>query len=582
VTIPTLRQTVILSISLAVLAGAVEACARAFQQFALNRIVFASYDHVWLTPLAFPILVVPVAIGTHLLMRVIRLPLTFRTASFALTAVLSFSLLLPYTKVFWLASAIFAVGLASQIARWVAHEPERALYLLRRLAASVAVLAALAGVGVRGARASEWSNSAATPPMGGPNILIIVLDTVRAANLGLHGYSRATTPELNQLAERSIVFDRAIATAPWTLPSHGSLFTGRQPKDLRGGWVTPIRSGARSLAEIFRDRGYATGGFVGNLLYTSYESGLSRGFTHYDDYRLSWQLLTLHSSLSRIDFKSDLPLARSAGAAWKALRGSRIHPGGPEPADVFRPADQITRAFLDWQEANAGRPFFGFLNFFDAHGPYRSPVEFLQRFARGPDPTLDRYDAAIAWLDHVVGEIADTLRARGVLDNTILVVTSDHGELFGEHDLTGHANSLYMPLLHVPLLIRFPPKAPPTRVPAVVSLVDLPATVLDLAGVGDSNVPGDSLTAYWREPSFTSHDVAFAELQKGRNVEPTNRNVNGDMSAAIDARFHLILNADGTEELFDYRADPGETKSLTAEPSMQPVLVRLRAELGQR
>ena len=124
------------------------------------------------------------------------------------------------------------------------------------------------------------------PPANSPNVLLIVLDTVRADHLSLYGYERPTTPNLEQLGKRGIRFDKARATAPWTLPSHASMFTGRWPHELGEKWMTPLRGNFPTLAEYLGDRGYATAGFVANVGYCSQETGLARGFTHYEDYVL--------------------------------------------------------------------------------------------------------------------------------------------------------------------------------------------------------------------------------------------------------------------------------------------------------
>jgi membrane-anchored protein YejM (alkaline phosphatase superfamily) len=112
------------------------------------------------------------------------------------------------------------------------------------------------------------------------------------------------------------------------------------------------------------------------------------------------------------------------------------------PADDFKPADSVAAAFLNWQQSVSDRAFFAFLNFYDAHAPYRAPDSFVRRFVRDPSSKVEAYDAAIAWLDHVVGSILDSLRQREILEQTVVIVSADHGESFGEHGLDGHRNSL--------------------------------------------------------------------------------------------------------------------------------------------
>ena len=126
-------------------------------------------------------------------------------------------------------------------------------------------------------------------------MLIVVLDTVRAASMSLYGYDRDTTPELKRWAAEGVTFDWAFSTAPWTLTSHATMFTGLYPNQFVGDFERPVSTPAPMLAEMFRSRGHVTGGFVANLPYTSYESGLTRGFVHYDDYRVTPRQAVLHS-----------------------------------------------------------------------------------------------------------------------------------------------------------------------------------------------------------------------------------------------------------------------------------------------
>lgn len=582
-----LRDVVVIASFCALAAGGVEAGVMAFHQAVKHEIVFVSYDFAWMTPAAFLLLVVPVTIVVHSALVAARRPLALSTLLGLLTTVLVLSMLLPYTAIAWWASGILAAGAGFRVSRLAAgSDAGRWIPALRASAIVLATLMAAAGVSVRATRA--WSERQATtalpaPAPGAPNVLLVVLDAVRSSNLGLYGYGRPTTPELQRWAADAIVFDRAMATAPWTLPSHGSLFTGRAPDTLQVGWRKPLSDAPRTLAEALGSHGYASAGFVANLLYTSYESGLSRGFVHYDDYRVSWPLLFVHSSLTRFHERMAFREATSwRETAW-ALARFPVAPGGLEPADIFRPADQVAAAFLDWQRTISDRPFFAFLNFYDAHGPYRAPEAFLQQFARAPGSTVDRYDAAIAWSDHVIGTVLDSLKQRGVLDRTIVIVTSDHGEHFGEHGLVDHANSLYLPLLHVPLMIRYPAGLPAgRRVDTLVSLRDLPATILDIAGIKHADFPGTSLSQTWRQPGLCVQGDIVAELIKGINVDPAFRNYRGDAVARLDERFHYIRNGDGTEELFEYRIDPQERRNLVKDPARHPDVVRLRTGLPMR
>jgi arylsulfatase A-like enzyme len=476
---------------------------------------------------------------------------------------------------------VLATGIALQLARAAARAPERWARGLRTGAVGIALIAAALGAATRVWRAvAERRALAGLPAAGGssPNILLIVLDTVRRANLGVYGYARATTPSIDRRAREGVVFDRAVATAPWTLPSHASLFTGRSAGSLGADWRTPLVTGPRTLAEALGAHGYVTGGFVANMLYATWESGLARGFVHYDDYPMTPSLVLLHSAIARTGIMAQITRDHSPRGIVRALRSFNLRPAR-FPLYVERPANSVTDAFLAWQPTVGSRPFFAFLNYMDAHEPYHAPEPWATRFRGSATQPIDRYDGAIAWLDHEVGRLLDSLQKRGVLDRTIVVVTSDHGQQFGEHHLTSHANSLYLPLLEVPLLVRYPQAAPAgARVAALVTLRDVAATLLDLSGVHDAaGLPGTSLARYWRGTAAPAPAMAMAELSKGINVDTTIPNSRGAMQSLLDEHLHYIHNGWGREELFAWRSDSLELTNLAGEPAMQSDLVRMRA-----
>jgi arylsulfatase A-like enzyme len=414
-------------------------------------------------------------------------------------------------------------------------------------------------------------------------VLLIILDTVRAASLSLYGYARPTTPGLAHWSTSGVVFEQAIATAPWTLPSHGSLFTGRYPTDLTGDWRRPIMDPGPTLADRFRAQGYATGGFVANLRYTSYQSGLATGFDHYEDHPYHLKQVVLHSTIGRLRLWRVI----ADGSPRKALRALirsatwELAGDAADPGNNLKPAEQVTAAFLAWQQRQAGRPFFGFLNLFDAHGPYQSPPAFRTRF--GPARArINLYDGAIAYLDQTVTDLLQTLADRGVLDHTIVILTADHGEQFGEHGLTGHANSLYLPLLQVPLLIRFPPRVPAgRRIPAVVSLRDVPATLLDLAGIAAAGgLPGTSLVPLWDPAAAPARSPAVSEVTRGINLTPDARNSLGPMRGLLEPPFHYIRDGAGREELYNLAEDPAETTDLATTDQGRQRISTLRSRLA--
>jgi arylsulfatase A-like enzyme len=476
---------------------------------------------------------------------------------------------------------MLALGIAVQVARSAQASPTTWVSRMRVGAIALAVFAIVAGVSVRVIRMSierTTVSSLAAAPANAPNVLFIVWDTVRRMDLSLYGYARATTPRLDRIARDGAVFEEAYSPAPWTLPSHASMFTGRAPGALGSGFLSPLPSEYPTLAEVLQARGYMTGGFVGNLLYTSYESGLARGFAHFEDYRVSLAMIVRHASIGRTKLVVRLAQSRTLRDAAKVIRAFELLESRV-PADVVGHADDLSAAFLKWQHAVGPRPFMAFLNFYDAHGPAKAPAAFKSKFVGGATPRLDEYDASIAYLDHVTGAILDSLDRRGVLRNTIVVITSDHGEHFGEHKLNGHANSLYLPLLAVPLLIRFPDSVPADlRVPSLVSTRDLAATILDLAGAG-RGLPGTSLALAWRSPGANLPPLIVAELEKGINVDSSARNSRGPLQAILTDRLHFVRNSWGPAELYAYRTDSLELKNLASDPAFATDLARLRAQM---
>ncbi len=563
--------------------GVLHALITLTRQKVMGRLVWYSRDLVWMVPLAQVVLflaLVPGLILVGLVWRRAR-SIGLGVVCFAFLGVIS--LLLPFEGLARSAVALLALGVALQVRR---------LYLTTSLAArrrlgcgalGLAGIVAVAAVGQRLEAQRERRAALAALPAAGsgvPNVLLIILDTVRGANLSLYGYPRPTTPALERWAAEGVVFERAIASAPWTLPSHGTLFTGRLGSRLGGDWLSPVRTGGQNLARAFQSRGYLTAGFVANLLYTSYESGLSDGFLFYDDYPLSLRQVMWHCPLVQTGLFRALEASRSPRHLWAALRRFNLRPSRP-PGDDYKPAAAITDAFLAWQARQPARPFFAFLNYFDAHGPYRAPAEFQARFSAGGGE-MDRYDAAIAYLDSELDRLFRALAARDLLDRTLVVVTSDHGEHFGEHGLKGHANSLYLPLLQVPLLLRYPPGVPAgLRVMAPVGLQDLPATVLDLAGAGTvPGIPGRSLARYWADSAPVPAPIV-AELSRGRNVDSTFPNAHTWLQSVLDDRYHYIRDGLGREQLFAYHDDPGEASDLARTPARAEALRRFRTLLDR-
>jgi len=295
------------------------------------------------------------------------------------------------------------------------------------------------------------------------NVLVITLDTTRADHIGAYGYRAALTPNLDRLAREGIMFRNCFASVPLTLPSHSALFTGRYPiaNNVRNNGNYFLPAGETTLAEVLRGRGYDTRAVIAAFVLLS-KFGVNQGFSVYDD------SLDTHEMIR--NYKSEIP------------------------------AEMVHEKFSTWLGQNTGQPFLYWLHFYDPHSPYRPPQEYAKRFPPGPKGL---YDGEIAYTDHWVGRVIESLRVAGVLERTLVVIAGDHGEGFGEHQEQGHGIFCYDETLKVPLIFYAPGLlAGRRRVSERVGLVDVMPTVLDLLGA---------------ETPPATQGRSFAALLKGRS-----------------------------------------------------------------
>ncbi len=499
--------------------------------------------------------------------------------------------------------------------------------LRRRLVVSFPVLAlvelGLAGWILGGPWLAARREAARPLPTGDPpNVILITMDTVRADHLSLHGYNRPTSPVLESLARSGIRFEHARSAAPWTLPSHATMFTGRWPHELKVDWSIPLDRRYMTLAGYLGERGYATAGFVGNTMECSYDNGLDRGFVHFEDYvlafliplRTAWLFDRLVGSLTDVGLRLgrdlDVGPLRPMHESWVTPYTLR---------EIRKDGSLLNGAFLDWLDRSAqpGRPFFAFLNYYDAHAPYILPNRGEYRFGIRPRgarefiflaeswDSLDRsrlppvalelardsYDSCIAYVDQCLGELVVELQRRRKLENTWLFITADHGEGLGEHNLFDHGESLYDQEIHVPLVIVPPAGKRGERViRETVSLRDLAATIVDVTGQGGgSAMAGQSLAALWRPDGPGAAErvpgvsAVISELPAPNPYNPNHGRSpasRGPLASLADGDYVYIRNRkDGSEELYNDRADPGEVQDLSRDPSSRPILDGLRRRL---
>jgi arylsulfatase A-like enzyme len=578
-----IRDALIMALCAGLVAGAAQVAIVLFRRDILGVFTFTTRDVIWMAPLSNVIMAIPLALVVMLLSVLTPGRIALVVSAWLCGAYAAYATVVLFPRLYQWAMALLSLGVAIRVAGAFRADPARSLSRTRRLALGLATTLAVLGLANRAVRTiAERRAMASLPsaPANSPNVLLLILDTVRATSLDLYGYARPTAPGITRIAGEGLVADWAIATAPWTLPSHGSMFTGRRPDELNARFLTALDGTHTTLAEVLRGHGYATGGFIANYNYTTHESGLDRGFIHFADYRLTFEEMVLTGSVSRIDSFHDvwsgILFDRSFRDVIPALLRHHFTTTRRYPQVHRKRAGDVTGDFLRWQSKLGDRPFFAFLNLFDAHTTYDPPAEFRTRFAASPTPQ-DLYDACIAYMDQEITALMGELQARGILDRTIVVITSDHGEQFGEHNKMQHANSLYSQTLRVPLVVRYPQKVPAgTRITRALSLQDLPATLLDLAGFAPTDVSGMSLT-----PSFTgpatrgSPPVSLLEQHEGFGVghdSPELRSIFGDS-------LHYIVERGGVERLYAYRIDPFETNDLAADPAHNAALARLRDEL---
>lgn len=435
-----------------------------------------------------------------------------------------------------------------------------------RSPAIVAMVLALALVGARSLLPQK--DLRPDPPSEAANVLLISIDTLRADHLGAYGYARSTSPELDELASSGVLFESAFAPTSWTLPSHVTLFTGEEPAE--HGVRTPtsrLPHAAVTLTEILSASGWATAGVVVGPFLNAY-SGLGQGFDRYDDYTL----------LRRPEGSLRGSTARQT-TEWAATWLRRWHRGAERTARTA---------------AGERRPFFLFVHYWDVHHRYEPPAPWSERFdgdghsatipVRSEDPArarglIDLYDGEIAHTDHRIGELLDLLAELGIAEDTLVVVTSDHGEELWFRGRQQHSSSLHREQVQVPLLLRWPGRLPAgLRIQRPVALSDVPFTVLDLLGVeaaalrrggaadGPGTCGGHSLLPLVSDPT-RAHRPARGTLRTGDRL-----------SFRSDEWTFLVTEASGRgrrEELYRRAEDPWELEDVAS--SHRDVLADFRS-----
>jgi arylsulfatase A-like enzyme len=443
---------------------------------------------------------------------------------------------------------------------------------------------------------------APVPAAKRPNVVLVVWDTVRADRMSLYGYAKPTTPRLDALAKESVVYDRATSTGMWTLPGHAGMFTGLYETTHgatgRSKHTMKLDDAFETLAEKLGADGYDTFAFSANIV-AGPLANLLQGFTTAETtYPTAAVKKGRYMQAARQATMRKLIPTDASTELSPAFAGNTAERWGK--ADFKDAAPVAHRALMDWLGERPGqdKPFFAFLNLMEAHSPRVPTIESRRKvmsdeaqalalttdvsvFAENEyivgkrdytpaqlDAMGGVYDAALVDLDDATGDLVDDLRAKGLLDDTLLIVSSDHGEALGEHRRLEHRFSVYDQLLHVPLLVRYPAKMPPARVSDRVTTADVYATVLDAAGVAPST-PSFSTslvgrTTYDRFVFAQMTDPFASQLKSIREAYPGLSTAAWERTycAVYEGATKLIYATDGGHQMFDVGSDPAEANDL--------------------
>lgn len=352
-------------------------------------------------------------------------------------------------------------------------------------------------------------------PVKPSNVILISLDTLRADHLGCYGYQRPTTPTLDKFASEGVLFEDVTSTSPWTLPAHGSMLTGLYPN--RHGLKSlhcSLPDDITTLAEVFKQHGFSTAAVV-NVYFVSEKYGFDRGFDSF-------------VYIERF-------------------------------VDEWRPSKVGDKA-IEWLSQQNDKPFFLFLHYFDVHGDYSSSLNYEKQFVRpyqgiadgtteqlhrfrdglvslnqtDAEHLIDLYDAGIRQLDDGIARLFSCLETKKLLDNSLIIITSDHGEEFLDHGGVLHSQTQYQELVHIPLIMRGPGIPRSKRIKQAVSMVDVMPTVLSSFAISEpTSLDGLDLCPLWQKKGYQlPARYIFSEASKEKE-HPQKFNPKFDIKRAV-------------------------------------------------
>lgn len=575
-----------------------------------GRIIHVSKEILWISPMVDLLFFLIIALAVWLVSCLWQSLPAIRVLVFLLTFLTVYDWLTLTNRLYHRACWLLAVGVAVAFARWLTKNELVALRFWRKTAAGAVAILLLVLAAIQGGKWIDEEYAVAKLPQappGSPNVLVIVLDTLRADHLSSYNYRRPTSPQIDRLAQQGVLFENAVAPCSWSLPSHASLVTGQYPAQhgLQNvqpmpwlGWGSNSMNGYPTLGEALQRRGYRTGAFSANRNFFTSNVGLGRGFVHFEDYFDSVFdafIRTLYGKefarlyLNRTEHSKVIRALRYLGMDSlldKDDEGSGNYGGA---FALRKRASVVNQEALRWIGRDRQRPFFAFLNYMDVHYAYGGPRGYPKpAWDRGTN--VDEYDAGLSYDDDQIGRLLADLERQGIAKNTIVVITSDHGESLGGHGMNYHGISLYWDLIHVPLIIAYPEHVPAgVRVTTPVTNAAIPATITDFLGNPDSaKFPGPPLSAIWTKPEAASNwPNPLSELAQNEFINTNDKVVVGkiptaadsNMASAVTPHWHLIVHEKLGAQLYDWTADPGELKDLNETPEGQITAASLSLQL---
>jgi arylsulfatase A-like enzyme len=574
-----------------------------------GQMLHVSAPIIWISPLVDLVLFTAVACLVFLVSKISPRLSAFPILIFLLSFLTAYDWLTLTGRLYHRSCLLLGLGVASVFTRWVMRNGAARIRFWKRTFPWIAVVLLVVFVGIRwGTRWKESHEVAGLPAarLGSPNVVVIVLDTLRADHVSSYGYGRQTSPNIDRLAGAGVLFENAISPTPWSLPSHASLLTGRyqfehgvqdiptmSPLGLKG----PQLNGFTTLGGVLQARGYRTGAFSANRVNFTANLGFASGFLHFEDYFNSPADAFLRTVYGR-EF-SRIYLNRTEHSKVKRLlRGlgfnsilDRSDEGSIRvlgALGIEKRAAEVNREFVQWIDAGPdGRPFFGFLNYIDVHHPYGGPPSFDKPW-KG-DSVIDLYDDGIKYVDDCVGDLMRELQQRGLAGNTLVVVTSDHGESLGDHQIAFHGEALYREQIHVPLIFWFPGRVPSgVRVPSPVSNASIAATLvslLNLPAIPEFKRP--AIANLWKAPHSDGSSNVLSEVSQlypasdediaSEKVVPVS--MNGAMKSLSTSQWELIAHERLGNQLYNYAHDSREATDLFRSPQSQHIAGELLLEL---